>query len=351
MNSQEVRLPGPLDLSGNEAENWRRYLEDFDIYLVRSEKEGKKDNVKIALLLNCGGRGLVDIFNTLSFEDPEDKTKYKDVLAKLSVYFEPKQYITYERYRFFTRVQKVDESIDDYITDLKIKARNCNFGDLKDEMMRDKIICGITSEQLRGRLLRQGDISLDKVLEVCRSHEASERQLKDLNSVTKSSDMNVNVVNSKSDYKKVSHGLDECKFCGYKHVFGKSNCPAVNKNCASCGAQGHFKKKCSNKGNGTKQKSRQVRYAQHRPVSEDENDTSDEEHERLVGHLQVMKIKKPGDICSIKNEHKCVSDNMISLELPRDLPVKLQTDTGTEASVLPKYVFDKLKVKPEVQPT
>ena len=56
------------------------------------------------------------------------------------------------------RVQKVDESIDDYVTDLKIKARNCNFGDLKDEMIRDKIICGITSEQIRGRLLKQGDI-------------------------------------------------------------------------------------------------------------------------------------------------------------------------------------------------
>ena len=146
MNSQEVRLPGPLDLPGNKAENWKRYLEDFDIYLVSSEKEGKKDNVKIALLLNCGGRGLVDIFNTLSFEGPEDKTKYKYVVAKLSAYFELKQYITYERYIFFIRVQKVDESIDDYVTDLKIKARNCNFGDLKDEMIRDKIICGITSE-------------------------------------------------------------------------------------------------------------------------------------------------------------------------------------------------------------
>ena len=40
---------------------------------------------------------------------------------------------------FFTRVQKADESIDDHVTYLKIKARNCNFGDLKDEMIRDKL--------------------------------------------------------------------------------------------------------------------------------------------------------------------------------------------------------------------
>ena len=121
---------------------------------------------------------------------------------------------------FFTRVQKVDENIDEYVTDLKIKARNCSFGDLKDEMIRDKIICGITSEQLCGRLLRQGDISLDKVLEICRSHEASEKQLKDLNSVKKNSDVAVNVVSSKSEYKRFSSGLAECKFCGYKHVLG-----------------------------------------------------------------------------------------------------------------------------------
>ena len=76
-------------------------------------------------------------------------------------------------------------------------------------------------------------------MEICRSHEASERQLKDLNSVTKSSGMTVNVVNFKSDYMKVGPGLAECKFFGYKHVIGKSNCPVVNKNCAACGAQGH----------------------------------------------------------------------------------------------------------------
>ena len=242
---------------------------------------------------------------------------------------------------FFTRVQKVDENIDEYVTDLKIKARNCNFGDLQDEMIRDKIICGITSEQLRGRLLRQGDISLDKVLEICRSHEASEKQLKDLNSVKKISDVAVNVVSSKSEDKRFNSGLAECKYCGYKHIFGKSNCSAANKNCDICGAQGHFKKKCSNKGSGTKQKSRQVRYAQHRPVSENENnDTTDEELEKLVGHLKVM--KKSEEIRSVNNEQKCVSDDLITLEL-ESAKVKFQMDTGAEVSVLPNLIFDKLK--------
>ena len=44
-------------------------------------------------------------------------------------------------------------------------------------------------------------------------------------------------------------------------------------------------------------------------------------------------------------------DDIITLELPRTLPVKFQMDAGAEVSVLPKYGFNKLKVKPEVQPT
>ena len=89
MAASEGRLPGPLDLGGNKAENWRRYQEDFTIYLASTEKEGKPDAVKIALMLSCAGRELVDIFNTLKFDDEGDK-KYEKVVEKLNEYFEPK---------------------------------------------------------------------------------------------------------------------------------------------------------------------------------------------------------------------------------------------------------------------
>ena len=150
--------------------------------------------------------------------------------------------VTYERYMFFTRAQNSDESIDGYVTDLKIKARNCKFGDLHDEMIRDRIVCGTNNELLRARLLRQGDTSLDKVIEVCRAHEASETQMKDLCQGVK--DISVNAVSVKKG--KLPNSLRECKFCGLKHVFGKSNCPAAYKNCALCGSLGHFKSRCGN---------------------------------------------------------------------------------------------------------
>ena len=111
MMSDHTRLPGPLSLDGNCAENWKRFIQEFTIYLVSSEKTGKKDEVKIALLLHCGGRELLDIFNTLPASVTEEEKKvYKTLVSRLDEHFEPKKYVTYERYLFNTRGQQQDES-------------------------------------------------------------------------------------------------------------------------------------------------------------------------------------------------------------------------------------------------
>ena len=355
MNAPEVRLPGPLDLSGNKAENWKRFREDFDIFLISTEKEGKKDSVKIALLLNCAGRGLVDIFNTLTLV-AEDKKKFDKVVEGLDNYFEPKKYITYERHMFFTRVQHADEAIDDYVTDLRIKARDCNFGPLHDEMIRDRVICGIISEQLRSRLLRQGDVTLDKVLEICRSHETSESQLKEICKVT--NELSVNTARSRhesrprpspTDYQAVhdrpspKERLLECKYCGYKHVFGKNHCPAASKKCLECGVLGHFRKKCQ------KSKAKKKIMCSCR---DDDSGTSEDFTERPVGHLHVMKINRPGNNKSVSGTSKVKkeSDDLVALQIQEET-VLFQMDTGAEVSVLPNIVYKKFKVKPELKNT
>ena len=48
---------------------------------------------------------------------------------------------------FFFRNQDPGESQENFITDLKLLATTCNFGDLKDSLVRDRIICGIQDRQ------------------------------------------------------------------------------------------------------------------------------------------------------------------------------------------------------------
>jgi len=49
---QDFKLPEYLSLEGNSSENWRRWIQRFELYLVAKEKTKKPDPTKIAMLLS-----------------------------------------------------------------------------------------------------------------------------------------------------------------------------------------------------------------------------------------------------------------------------------------------------------
>ena len=55
----------------------------------------------------------------------------KEILAKFEQYTNPRKNVAYERHMFNKRVQGSTESIDAYLTDLKILSQSCEFGLLK----------------------------------------------------------------------------------------------------------------------------------------------------------------------------------------------------------------------------
>lgn len=63
---------------------------------------------------------------------------------------------------------------------MKNEARDCEFEHLTDSLIRDRIMCGITDDQVRGCLLREPDLMLNKAIDICRASELSQSQLKSL---------------------------------------------------------------------------------------------------------------------------------------------------------------------------
>ena len=106
--------------------------------------------------------------------------KLKSVLQKFEDYCMPKQNLTFERHRFFTRDQLQHESIDEYATELRSRAQSCEFSSLKDGVIRDRIICGMLDNSVRERLLRQDELTLEKTLQLCRAAETTQAQAKEL---------------------------------------------------------------------------------------------------------------------------------------------------------------------------
>ena len=93
--------------------------------------------------------------------DPLDTDTAENILTKLDAYILGDTNETFERYKLNTRVQKHDESIDDYFASLKTLAKTCNFCEcLKTSLLRDRIVLGVTDDSTRKQLSQEGKLTL-----------------------------------------------------------------------------------------------------------------------------------------------------------------------------------------------
>ena len=80
------------------------------------------------------------------------------------------------------RIQKEGESFQSFVADLRILANTCEYGVLKDELIRDKIVCGVSSGHVRKQLLKERDLTLDRALDIGIANELSDRNNIELSS-------------------------------------------------------------------------------------------------------------------------------------------------------------------------
>ncbi|XP_019747606.1 uncharacterized protein LOC109528957 [Hippocampus comes] len=96
------------------------------------------------------------------------------ILDALETYFKPARNIIFERFVFGTCKQDEGEPIDSFITKLREKAASCEYGQLKEELIRDRLVLGVSDENVRRRLLRQKDLTLASAIEICRAAEMTD---------------------------------------------------------------------------------------------------------------------------------------------------------------------------------
>lgn len=95
MEPEQFQLPEPLSLQGNIAENWRRWKQRFELYMVASEKNEKSNEVKAAIFLHLAGPEALEVFNTLSFDNDGDDKKLDKLIEKFQAFC---IHITWERH-------------------------------------------------------------------------------------------------------------------------------------------------------------------------------------------------------------------------------------------------------------
>ncbi len=101
-------------------------------------------------------------------------------MTKFEEYFVPSQNVTFERYTFFSADQKQGMTFDQYLVELHTLNKTCDFGDLRDSLVRDRTVCGIPDNGLRERLLREPALTLEKAVNMYRTAEITRAQAKEL---------------------------------------------------------------------------------------------------------------------------------------------------------------------------
>lgn len=150
-----------------------KYLLDLNNYTDGNKK-------KSFLVTAIGLENFKTLINLVRPDKIEDKT-FEELVASLTTHFKPKPNEISESFKFYRRKQRQDESIADYVVDLKLMANSCNFGDHRSRALRDGIVLGISSDEIRQRLLNfQGELKFDKAVEMALNWEMTQKDMKSI---------------------------------------------------------------------------------------------------------------------------------------------------------------------------
>lgn len=132
--------------------------------------------MRVAHLLNVIGTEGEDMFKTFNLLEMNCNDISK-VLQEFETRCAPVTNVIYERYVFNKRTQEQGESLDHYMTDIMKQADLCQYGVLKDELIRDRLMSGIKDDRIRERLLTKKDLTFTKTIELLKvAGEATHQQ-------------------------------------------------------------------------------------------------------------------------------------------------------------------------------
>ena len=338
INLGQVRPPNALKFSGNLAQNWRDWLQLWRSYeIVTRLRHCGDDEIRVAsFVTSIGSRGQ-RVYNSLPFRNDAERQNMDRVIELFTEYCSGASNVIYDRFLFNRRQQGVTEPFDVYLTSLREFVSHCQFGHLTDELLCDRIVCGIHDSNVRKQLLQNKALTITSCIDMCRASESTTQQVKEM-SEPASKSVHAMLASGRRSYqqkskpkssnsKKKSQGKDgksgttggsvekgKCANCGLQHEANREkNCPAFGRRCSRCQKMNHYARCC-------KSKSAEVRQI--------EAEDSDSSYERL------MVITDSESVRAVEESPQYNKQMFATMDLVRGRSVRFQLDTGETCNVI-----------------
>ena len=111
----------------------------------------------------------------------EQDNKSTDILFnKVAEYTAPKKNTVFSHSKFQERKQQQGETFETFVTDLRDLVKDCSY-DKPSQMVRDRIVAGILSQDMCEKLLTEGDtLTMGKAIDLAVTYETTQQCLKSM---------------------------------------------------------------------------------------------------------------------------------------------------------------------------
>ena len=326
-------------------EPWSTYKERLEFYFTANDITTAEQ--KRAVLLTVCGSATFQTVKSLVQPDTLATKSYDTLCTVLQNYFSPAPSVTVQRYKFHSRNQNPGESVASYVAELKSIGEHCKFaaptsGTLLEEMLRDRLVCGIRDSRIQRRLLQENSLTFQTAFETAQAMELAARDINDIQSRPHNRP-------SSSSLQEPVHLVRKhtkpptCHRCGGQHL--APQCKFLDAICRACGKKGHIAKVCRSSGkshghtnqkatssnNGQSKPRHQVHALEDSPLSGSQTSTPPRTPSPTTEAYPLFTL--PGKV------------NPITVTvIVNKSELKMEVDTGASLSIVSEHTYNELSL-------
>ncbi|XP_029551127.1 uncharacterized protein K02A2.6-like [Salmo trutta] len=303
-----------------ENEDWTEYVERLGHFFLAN---GIIDEAKQrSILLSVCGAKTYKLMRNLATPRRPGEIPFGDLVALVQTHHNPKPSVIVQRFKFNCHFRKTGQSVANFVAELRELSEHCEFGAMLEDMLRDRLVCGINEDSIQRRLLGEATLTFKRALELSQGMEMAASNVKNIQKANSES-CAVHQVTKEAAGKRGK--AVECFRCGGTH-YG-NNCKFMETVCHNCNKKGHLAKKC--RGPRSKPEGGRTglgKFTAPKPQS-------------AAHHLE-----------STEEEDEHCSYNMFNVREPRAEPIyatvevdgkqmRMEVDTGASASVISEETY------------
>lgn len=206
------------------ADSWEVYREQLGFYFEANDITS--ENKKKAVFYSACGKVTYATLRSLATPRKPSELTFNEAITLLSEHFNPRPSKFVQRFKFNRRDQLPNETLADYLAELRRLSEHCEFTDL-EEMLLDRLICGMRDERLQRRLLADADLTFKKVKDAALADESAYKNISELKANYNTGQQVESTINKQQESIK-----RQCFRCNGSHLPG--TCTHIQTECRYC---------------------------------------------------------------------------------------------------------------------